>query len=448
MDRRALKLIPLAMTIFCCVSGGPFGLESVVNGGPGIALILILVVPIVWGIPSALMTAELASAIPVEGGFYHWTKRALGPFWGFLAGWWTWLYTWVDAALYPVLFATYVSSLIELLGYTSPIATNPSIKWGVGLAMAIPLTWLNIRGARQVGYASTIFAVIFMAPFAILVALGMSKLLGNPSAAWTPLVTPGSSLIQAAGAGLYVAMWNYLGWDDLSTIAGEVDQPQKTFPKALLIAVSLTILAYLLPTMVGLAAVPDYAAWEEGTWTKVGQAIGGSWLGILIVGAGLFSAMGLFAATLLASSRIPFVLSQDGILPKKLSELHPKFGTPWIAILISAVVYLTLSYQTFATLVVIDVILDSMAIVLELIALAVLRWKEPDLVRPYRIPGGWFGIGYVVLCPIAIVGFAIYYSVAIDTESGIRSLWMAGIALATGPLFYGVARYRSIRRTR
>jgi amino acid transporter len=447
MDRRALKLIPLAMTIFCCVSGGPFGLEAVVSGGPGIGLLLILGVPIIWGMPSALMTAELSSAIPVEGGFYHWTKRSLGPFWGFLAGWWTWLYTWVDAALYPVLFATYISSLIQLLGHASPIESNPWIKWAVGLAMVIPLTWLNIRGTKVVGMASVIFALIFLTPFAILVVLGMSKLLGNPSAAWTPMLAPGSSFIKAAGAGLYIAMWNYLGWDDLSTITGEVENPQKTFPRALLIAVILTIAAYLLPTLVGVVAVPDYASWEEGTWTKVGQAIGGSWLGILIVAAGLFSAMGLFASTLLASSRIPFVLGEDGWLPQAVTRLHPKYGTPWIAILISAVVYTTLSFQAFESLVVIDVLLDSSAILLELIALAVLRWKEPDLPRPYKIPGGWFGIAYVVLCPIAIVAFAVYYSVFIDEELGFKSLWMAAAALATGPVFYWiVARRKGIRK--
>lgn len=256
------------------------------------------------------------------------------------------------------------------------------------------------------------------------------------------MLAPGSSFIQAAGAGLYVAMWNYLGWDDLSTIAGEVENPQKTFPRALLIAVCLTVAVYLLPTLVGLVALPDFASWEEGTWTKVAQAIGGSWLGILIVGAGLFSAMGLFASTLLASSRIPFVLGEDGWLPSAVTQLHPKYGTPWIAILISAVVYTTLSFQTFQSLIVIDVLLDSAAIVLELIALAVLRWKEPDLPRPYKIPGGWFGIGYVLLCPIAIVAFAVYYSVFLDEELGIRSLWMALIALATGPIFYWIVSRR------
>lgn len=408
-------------------------------GGPGIGLLLILVVPFIWGMPSAMMTAELSSAIPVEGGFYHWTKRALGPFWGFLAGWWTWLYTWVDAALYPVLFATYVSSLIEMLGHGSLLESNPWLKWGVGLAMVIPLTWLNIRGTRLVGTASIVFALIFLTPFLILIAMGISKFLSNSSAAWTPFVAPGSSLIKAAGAGLYVAMWNYLGWDDLSTIAGEVDDPQKTFPRALMIAVGMTLAAYLLPTLVGIVAMPDYANWDEGTWAKVAQAIGGSWLGVLIIGAGLFSAMGLFASTLLASSRIPFVLGEDGWLPTALTRLHPKYGTPYVAILVSAVVYTVLSFKSFESLVVIDVILDSAAIILELIALAVLRWKEPDLVRPYKIPGGWFGIAYVLICPIAIVTFAIYYSVFIDEEMGLSSLWMALAALATGPIFYWVA---------
>src|SRR6185436_1385404 len=101
---RALMLWPLVMTFFLDVSGGPFGLESLMQSGPGMAILLILITPFIWAAPAALMTAELASAIPTEGGYYVWVKRCMGPFWSFVCGWWTWVYSWVDVAIYPVLF--------------------------------------------------------------------------------------------------------------------------------------------------------------------------------------------------------------------------------------------------------------------------------------------------------------------------------------------------------
>ena len=109
--KRSLALGALVFIMFFTVSRGAYGLEDVVGlvAAPGWRLLLILVTPIIWSLPTALMVAELATAMPVEGGFYFWVKRAMGPFWGFQEGWWSWLTTWVDMAIYPVLFVEYSS---------------------------------------------------------------------------------------------------------------------------------------------------------------------------------------------------------------------------------------------------------------------------------------------------------------------------------------------------
>ncbi|RYD39087.1 MAG: amino acid permease, partial [Verrucomicrobiaceae bacterium] len=102
MRKGSLNALTLALTVFCCVSGGPYGLEETIqNAGPGLGILLILIVPIVWALPDALMTAELASAIPEEGGYVVWVRRAMGPFWGFINAWWTWMYALIDATIYP-----------------------------------------------------------------------------------------------------------------------------------------------------------------------------------------------------------------------------------------------------------------------------------------------------------------------------------------------------------
>src|SRR5207249_316596 len=143
----------------------------------------------------------------------------------------------------------------------------------------------------------------------------------------------------AFGAGLYIVMWNYLGWDSLSTIAAEVERPKRNFPLAFAIALPLIVLCYFLPTLIGISAVPDVSRWKDGSWPAIARVIGGKWLGIAVALGGVISAAGLFMATLLASSRIPFVLARDKMLPAFVTKLHPRFGTPWVAILISAVIY-------------------------------------------------------------------------------------------------------------
>jgi len=449
--KRSLGFWQLLAAIYFCVSGGAFGLEPVVQLGPGLAILLILVTPIIWSAPAALMTAELACAIPEEGGYYVWVKRALGQPWGFLCGWWSWVFTWVDVAIYPTLFAVYVGRFLEVLGYAPAIADHPNLKWGIGLVIIVPLTLLNLLGTKLAGESSLAFFVILLAPFVALVALGMSRVLMSPSATIHPFVATGDGAKNAFGVGLFALMWNYLGWDSISTVAGEVRDPQKTFSRALAIGVPLVAASYLLPVLVGVVVLRDSKLWDDGAWVQVASLVGGKWLAISIAAAGIVSSAGLFGATLLTGSRIPFVLAEDGFLPKSVAKLHPRFGTPWVAILTSAVFYTAFSYGSFKDLAVIDVVLYSAALILEFIALAVLRRKEPNMPRPFRIPGGSFGIACVCLAPTALIVFACVSrfqekgEVALGfghvMERGQVAMWTSAIALASGPVVWLLGRW-------
>ena len=423
--------------IYFCVSGGPFGLEELMQSGAGMAILLIVITPFLWAMPAALMTAELAAAIPKEGGYYHWVKRAMGPFAGFQCAWWTWLYSWVDVAIYPVLFTKAVDGLLKLSGRPAILEGNPWLKWAVGLLVIVPFTWLNIRGAKLVGTSSILFGFLLLLPFALISVFGLPAVLAHPSAVVSPVVPAETTFLTAFGGGLFVVMWNYLGWDSLSTISEEVEQPAKVFPKALLIGIPIVTLSYLLPAAVGLVVMPDLSQWTEGVWPEVGRRIAGPWLGWLIALAGVVSAAGLFSATLLGASRIPFALAEDHMLPKFLTQLHPKYGTPWIAILVSSVFYTIFSYSEFAELAVVDVILYSAGILLEFAALAILRMREPNLHRPFRIAGGWLGIVFICLAPLAMVSFGIYSQFQ---EEGRMALWLSAGALGTGPVVYAFMR--------
>ncbi|RYG35046.1 APC family permease [bacterium] len=432
--KRGLGGLTLAFAVFCVVCGGPFGLEAVVSEvGAGMALVLILLTPIVWAIPDALTTAELAAAIPEEGGYVVWVRRAMGSFAAFLNAWWSWLYTLVDAALYPGMFVTYLAALLQSNGFPF-LADHPWAKYATCLVVIALFTWLNLRGTKVVGLASSAFTLIIVLPFVALAGYG----------AWR--VTQGQGTLpiirfegggNGLAVGLAIVMWNYLGWDALSTVAEEVDRPEKAYPRALAIGVPLVTAAYFLPTYIGLAFFPDAAQWKEGAWPAIATAVGGKGLGLLVNFAGLVSPLALFTATLLGSSRVPFVLAEDGFLPKWLLDIHPKYGTPWRCILLCGVIYAALVWQSFKTLVALNVVLYGTALVLELLALVILRFKEPELPRPFRVPGGWVGLGLVFLLPTMLVGLLAYQSLV---EEGLAAQGPTIAVLISAPVIYLFAR--------
>lgn len=432
------KLGPRALlaTIFFCVSGGPFGLEPLLSNGAGVALLLIVVTPFLWSVPAALMTAELATAIPEDGGYYHWTKRAFGPLGGVLCAWWSWLYSWVDIAIYPTLFASYVHALLTQLGWSDAPGDDPLSKWGIGLGIIVPLTWLNIAGVKLVGRAAIAFGILLLLPFLVLCLLGLPHLVAHPPHGFS---APGQPFASSIGAGMSVVLWNYLGWDSMSTVAGEVEDPQRSFPWALLWAVPIIIISYLFPAAVGLSVIPDLSRWKEGAWTEMAGIIGGP-LGTGVMSlAGAIGAAGLFSACLLASSRVPMVLAEEGYLPRQISNIHPRTGTPVAAILISAAFYTVLSFKSFKQLAALDVFFYSAGLLLELAALAWLRVKLPNMPRPYKIPGGWTMIVLVILFPALLVGFALWSQFVDPEEGGPVNLLLSTFGLASGFVVYGVA---------
>ena len=437
--RRTLTLGALVFIMFFTVSGGAYGLEDVVgSSGAGMALLLILVTPLVWSLPTALMVAELATMMPVEGGFYFWVKRAMGPFWGFQEGWWSWLTTWVDMAIYPVLFVDYAAT------YKAFDVLNHSglARWLLGLTVIWFFTWLNIRGSKLIGDSSIIFGIIVLAPFALVTIIGLFQWNQSPFVPFTP---NGQSLGTSLNLGLFVVMWNYLGWDGLSTVAGEMKNPKRDYPKTLVITLPLITACYLLPTMVALAVVgTKNVDWTAGAWNTIAAAIGGPWLGYLMGFGALVAAAGLFSALLLSVTRVPFVMGEDGYLPKVLFKVHPKYGTPWVALVVSSAIYSVFILGPFQSLVVVDVTIYSAALLLEFLALVILRIKEPTMKRPYKIPGGWPVIALVCLGPLGFIVLALYDQVMC---AGIfAAVGLAALFLATGPILYPIAKHFKKRR--
>lgn len=431
--RRSLSTLPLVFVMFFNVSGGAYSLEELVaSTGAGLAIIILAAVPIVWSLPEVLIVGELASAIPEEGGYYRWVLRAFGKFWAFQNGWWTWLYSLVDMAIYPVLLNTY-------LAYFLPDLARP-VKWGIALVMIWGATFLNLRGVSRVGRASMVAGGFVLFAFALLAIGSIPHAFHSP---WQPMVAPGKHVVSSLGVGLSIALWNYIGWDNASTVEGEIVDASRSYPRALWRALPLVVAAYLIPLVPALAAT-RLSDWHAGGWPEIARiAIGGSGgrvVAFLVAAGGIVSAIALFNALLMAYSRIPFAMAMDGLLPKSVARLN-SYGVPHNAVLVSAVCYSVFALVPFSELVVADVVLYSLALFLEFAALIHFRRREPELRGDFRIPLGTSGVVMLACLPVAVLLLVIVLGVHDGTYALPALMGSLGGVLA-GPVLYLLVRRR------
>jgi amino acid transporter len=383
-------LLYFVFVMFAYVTGGPFGMEEMVTtSGPGMTLLFLLVIPLFWSIPVSLVSAELTTAIPVEGGFYRWVRAGFGDFWGFLAGWWNWTASWLLGASYAVLFADYLAGYFpSLVGWKHYL---------VSLALISLLAYVNIRGIQMVGVVATVLEFSVLIPVFLLCAIAATKWRSNP---FHPVIPPHIPPFQVFGVGLALGLWLYSGYEQCSSVAEEIENPQRSYPRALAIVVPLSVATYFLPALFSLAALGNWQQWNNAYLPTAAKLIGGGWLGSLMIMAAMLGNISLLNATVLTSTRMPSSLSEDGYLPSVFAAKHPRFATPWIAILISSLIYALLSFQTMAQLLTVYVWLRILVTVLTVLAAWRLRRLQPELRRPFRIPGNGIGLAYVVIAPV------------------------------------------------
>ena len=411
--------MPLAAITFFCVSGGPYGIEDTIPTlGPGMTLVLMVLTPLFWSLPVALVMAELAGAMPDEGGYVTWTRRAFGPRWAFMVGWWSWIDSFIDVAVYPALF-------VEYLRFWWPEMTSTE-RWLLVVAFIVALTGLNLLGVRPTGRVTVALALLALLPVA---ALTVAALAGPRTAPWEPLAPEGQGL-EALGLGLAVLMWNYSGWDTPTTVLGETRAPERAFRAASLLALPVLAIAYLLPMGAALATgVVEWSQWTTGSLPVVARAVGGDWLGHAVAAGAVVSTAGLFSSMLLTNSRLPYVLARAHAMPAWLSAIDPRFGTPRPAIIVSAALYAAFAVFSFKELIVLNVWLYSISLLVELAAFIRLRVTAPEMNRPWQVPGGYGGA-------IAVVVFPALFCVGSMVTAGLTNTIAGVVAALTGPLAY------------
>jgi len=422
--RRKMRILPLIAATYFMVSGGPYAIEDILGGaGFARAIIILLVLPFLWSFPTALMIGELASAIPAEGGFYVWVRRALGPFWGYQEGWLSLSASIFDMAIYPAIFVLY-------LGKFSPALINGWLGYAWPLAVVVLCCLWNLRGAPAVGEDSVWLFILLLAPFGLFIVLALWRgVTHHPAMQWAQPVSD-----SALSTGVLVALWNYMGWDNASTVAQEVENPQRNYPRAMIASTILVAVTYILPIAAMAIAGLSSAGFTTGDWVTAATTLGGPLLGFAVVAGGAITGVGMFNALVMSYSRLPMAMAEEGMLPKVVARRNSR-GVPWVSVALCGLSWALALQLPFTKLISIDLILYGSSLLLEFVALVVLRIHEPKLERPFKAGNlaiaSLLGVG-----PALLIGYALYASrdeKLIGTTSAL--LFSFGVALL-GPILY------------
>ncbi|MCB6992709.1 APC family permease [bacterium 210820-DFI.6.37] len=432
-----IKVTGIVFMLYCLVGAGAFGIEEMIpEAGPGMTLLLLVIFPIIWAYPISNMVAECGAVLPSEGGVYVWVREAFGEFWGFQAGWWATVSTYITNGVYVSLVAGYVSQTIEM--------SEPAIH-ALKIGMIVIFTIINLMGVKEVEKVSTFLSILIVLAFALVAVVGFLNWNTNPV---QPMMPEDYNILDSLSGGICICVWMYCGYECISNMAGEVKNPQ-VIPKGLIIAMPLVALTYVLPTLGGLACLPE-GSWQNWTLSEEGMAadkvgystilttyLGETWGYIFLIIA-IISQCAIFNTYLASGSRGFFVLADDNLCPKFMVKVSKKKGVPYIGILSLAVVTLILAQSDFTTLVSTEVVFILAMYILLSISVIKLRKKIPPEERKkqglYVMPGGKLGLVFFAGFPILISVFALVIN-------GSDYFFMGIVATGTGPIVYLIFKW-------
>lgn len=471
--RPVLGLLGVTVISYFTVSGGPFGLEvAIASGGPGYTLIALLALTLFAALPSALMTAEMSSALPGRGGFSYWVERGIHPTMGQLVNWISLLNTAVDSSAYPGVAWDYywfgrrrwTAAAIMANGASSERVTAAALANAAAAASTVPPPFwartlamcglvggtaiLNLKGLTLAARAAVIMAVFSFWPFAhmllvacltplsscasiarVLTASVVSAPDGGGGGGWPASAGGSGTYHQDIPLMLAVCLWSVSGFESVSFVSGEVGHAKQTMPRALMFSLLAMFGATAIPILVscvefdsaferngGVAGVAGgngptaapWANWALGSFAIPSEFFGGKLMAEWACASGVASSLGLLNAYMATSARNVQAMARKGMLPAVLRGERGVEGTPAPALIFSALSFLIMTPFGFSELVELNMALYSSTLLLEQIALLRLRWIEPELHRPFRIPleGGWLVLAFLpqmTLCGLIIM---------------------------------------------
>jgi basic amino acid/polyamine antiporter, APA family len=390
----------------------------------------------------ALTYAELGAMKPQAGGEYVYVRDAYGPLAGFLYAW-----TWFLIAK-PASIATITTGLVRILGtfpffyfFSHACISHPfTVNYGqlVAIGATVLVSWLNYIGVRRAGDFQFLFTLLKVAIILGIVAVGFSYSGGT----WANFATEFAGAkggVAGFFAALVAALWAYDGWNDLNMVAGEIRNPQRNIPLSLIWGVATVGALYILVNAAVQYVLPAaaVAGSERPASDAVALVLGRA--GASLVSAGMaVSMLVTLNGTIMSGARVPFAMARDGYFFKTIAEVHPRFRTPWVAIvgqcgLAIALLLLGGSFRQFFSL---AIFAEWMFYMIAGSTVFVFRRREPNLERPYRV---W---GYpVVPAVFVLVSAALLYYTFTDN---LKSSAGGCLAILAGvPVFYFFARRRT-----
>lgn len=421
--KQKVGVMGVVFMIYAMACAGAFGIEDMIPAaGPGLTIVMLIVIPLFWAVPNALISAELGSALPYEGGSYVWVKRAFGEFWGFQSCFGRLISYYVGVPIYVVLAGDYITGLVGWSSTTSYIFK---------LILIAIFAFINYKGVRDVAAVGTVLGLLIVAAFACVIAIGFSHAQYNPV---VPFAVEDQSVIMSMGGALAIGMWMYTGYESMANVAGELENPQ-VIPKALMIVVPLIVLTYVPTTIAGLCSVGQWESWgTDGiSYGSVAALAGPGWA-IFFVVVAFMGQIATYNSWMATSSRAFLVLAEDHLAPRILTKTN-KNGVPvvgWALMVVLSVLFASFSFDVIAILTVTAILFPTS---LMMFAALKLRISEPDLHRPFKVKLNTFGFGLLCML-VPFTAFIALYLNGLD-------YFVAGCAMfIIGPVLYIIARKR------
>jgi APA family basic amino acid/polyamine antiporter len=393
----------------------------------------------------ALTYAELGAMKPQAGGEYVYVRDAYGPLGGFLYAW-----TWFVIAK-PASVATIATGLVRILGTfsifsffpTNIISTPFAVTWGqvVAIAAAILISVLNYLGVKKAGEFQLVFTILKVAIILGIVVVCFSGIGSAPGRGWSNFAstfTGAKGGIAGFMAALVAALWAYDGWNDLNMVAGEVKKPERNIPIALIAGVATVGILYVLVNAGVQYVLPANVIAASLRPASDAVALVMGHMGASIVSAGMaISMLVTLNGTIMSGARVPYAVARDGYFFSALAEVHPRFHTPSVAIVMQAVLSnaLLLLGGNFRQLFSLAIFAEWLFYMIAGSTVFVFRWREPNAVRPYRM----FGYPLVPTLFICAAAVLLYYTFR---ENWPNSFYGLLVILAGVPVFAWFRRRR------
>jgi APA family basic amino acid/polyamine antiporter len=408
----------LALAINSSIGAGIFGLPSKVYALTGTYSLFAFLVCAILIILIILCFAEVAGRFKDTGGPYLYTREAFGPVVGFEVGWLLWLTRLAS-------FAAICNLLVSYLAYFWPAASSGWWRALVITGVVISLTIINIIGIREAALVSNIFTVGKLIPLLLFVAAGVFFV--NPHQ-FSFATQPGYGSFSQA---VLLLVFMFMGFETTLIPSGEVQEPQRTIPFALLSGIGVVALLYILIQFVCVGTLPELAHSERPLTDAASRFLGVVGAAFIGVGA-LLSMMGILHLAMLATPRLPFAMAEQGQLPRILSTTHRRFHTPYVAILLTAAIMLVLALSgTFIYAVTISVIIRLIVYASTCAALPILRRRSDKRPTSFMVPAG-----------AAVSVISLVLCVWLLSNSGWREARDTMIAAAAGLILYFAYRLR------